>query len=846
MQFANPHVCPDCQHRISGESHCPTCGLDLTSVAVRQLWQTLLQADDLLLQARSTSTAASSAAQAPPEPQQPQPQPVNQQAAPTPSPPAASAQPTYYPSYPRASGPVPAAPPRAERNWSVGTIILALGAFGLIVAGFIFVTKSWDNLGLVGRTLILSAVTVVIGMLALWVTRRTLRASAEAVWTVFLALLTLDFFAARYEGMAGLGAISLPWAWVIWGVVLTGLAILIVLIARPRLHTDLVTAAIAGSIGIALAGIGSAAIGDDWDLSWRSFVALIVAGILALATRPANIRALTIAARILVGLFFLFAYGVALVELLDHSALSQLVDERHGLPMLLMAGASIVVAAVVRQVRIPAVALAVVALSALIMTPAADEWYPEGVWVVFGVLAAILAVAALRGTSDWVRGLRLGAVPLFIGLVTIVIMWLGDVVDVAGRAVNESWAGAWDARLDSQLTVRTDWWWVLAVLAGWLTVVWAVPRWPEWRRTFPDSSWLFAPAAGIALAEAVVLCRLPVWVAVAVLLTAAGALLVAQLRSAAPMLGPVGAILASGGALLALSNASLSSVAWIIAALLLAGLVFVDGPVWLRMGYSAVAAILTIGAGTAVVEMVDGTQSVSVFVALGIGLTLIAAANLILTTHIARIPLEIVGAVGTLTALVWAGSSGELSARWTIAGVVLIALGSAVVSRRWYVGPGIAALIVAYLLLIVNQGFTFVEAYTLPLGVAALAIGLVTIRKHPTSSTWIYLGAGLALSMLPSLPQALANPVGLRALILGIGAVVALGVGVRLGWQAPFVAGVSVAVLLVLFNIGPYANAAPRVALIAVVSAILLGLGITWEDRMRDSRAIVGYVKAMR
>ena len=73
-----------------------------------------------------------------------------------------------------------------------------------------------------------------------------------------------------------------------------------------------------------------------------------------------------------------------------------------------------------------------------------------------------------------------------------------------------------------------------------------------------------------------------------------------------------------------------------------------------------------------------------------------------------------------------------------------------------------------------------------------------------------------------------------------------LAAGVKLAWQAPFVAGVVIATLLVLFNIGPYANAAPRVVVIAVVSAILLGVGITWEDRVRDGRKLVGYVRSMR
>ncbi len=846
MQFANPHVCPECQQRINGEARCSTCGLDLTSLAVRQLWQTLLHADELLAQARTISPADSAAVPVGPDLERAPTQPTAQPAAPIRSQSATPSAHIRYPTYPRADRPVAQTPVHTARDWSVGTVVLTLGAFGLIVAGFIFVTKSWDHLSLVGRTLILTAVTVFIGLVALWVTRRALRASAEAVWTVFLALLTLDFFAARHENMAGFGAIDLSWSWAVWGVVLIGFAVLIVFIARPRLHIDLVTAAIGGSIGIAMAGIGVAAVGDDWGLSWRSFVALVATGLLSLATRPANIRVLSIVARVIVGLFFLFAYVVALAELLDNPQPSQLVDERHGLPMLLMVGASVVIAAVVRQVRIPAVALAVVATSALILIPTTDKWHAEGAWVVFAGLAALFAITALRGTSGWVRGLRLGALPTLLGLVVIVITWFGDVTDVAGRAVDGSWAGTWNARLNSQLTAQTDWWWVVLVLAAWLTVVWAVPRWPEFRSVFPEPAWFVAPAAAVALAEAVVVCRVPLWIAVAVLLSAAGALLLAYLRAAKLISGAAGAALASGAALLALSNSGVSSVAWIVAALVLAGLVSVEGPAWLRMGYAATGAILIIGAGTAVVEALDGTLAMSVFVALGVSLALIVAASLILPTHVARLPVEVIAMTGVSIALVWDGSSGELSARWTIAGVVLIGLGSAVASRRWYAWPGMAALVVAYLLLIVNQGFTFVEAYTLPLGAAALGMGLFAIRKQPTESTWNYLGPGIALSMLPSLPQALANPVDLRALVLAIGAIVALAVGVRLGWQAPFVTGVSVAALLVLFNLGPYANAAPRVVLIAVVSAILLAMGITWEDRMRDRRVIVGYVKAMR
>ncbi len=96
------------------------------------------------------------------------------------------------------------------------------------------------------------------------------------------------------------------------------------------------------------------------------------------------------------------------------------------------------------------------------------------------------------------------------------------------------------------------------------------------------------------------------------------------------------------------------------------------------------------------------------------------------------------------------------------------------------------------------------------------------------------------------MPQALADPTELRALLLGLGAVAALALGIRFDWQAPFVFGAVIITLLVLFNIGPYANAAPRVVLIAAVSAVLLGFGITWEDRVRDGRKLVRYVRSMR
>ncbi|MCW2751151.1 MAG: hypothetical protein JWR83_2261 [Aeromicrobium sp.] len=835
MPFANPHVCPNCAGAIAGEAMCPHCLFDLNSEPARQLWQTLLHADQLLEQARYVPTGQPVAAQeTPAEP------------APTPAPSVARGA---YPTYPAAPPPQAAAPvatPAKDRSWSVGTILLVLGAFGLIVAGLIFITRSWGDLGLAGRTLILLGVTIVIGALGVWVTRRPLRASAEAVWTVFLALLTLDFFAGRHENLLGLRQVEIAWAWIAWGALLLALCVLIAVLSRRTLKADLVATSIVGGFAMTIAGIGAGGVNDGWDLSWQAFLALLVVGALGLATRPAKLRALTITARVVVGGFFLFAYVVAAVELFDNPSLKELTSGRHGLPMLLMTAASFAVATAVPPVRIPAVALAVLSICALIITPSAEAWTPEGTWLSVAVLAVAFAVPASRGTSDWIRGVRYGALPVVAGIGLLHLGLLIDVFDAIGRAFDQPWKGAWDGRLHIAAAEQTATWPVLIVLGALLVTTWFVLRWPEAARAKVYASSILAVTAGVGLVDAVVGTRPPLWVGVAVLVVAAVVALGAHRRELTVLAGPVAAGLVGFASLLSVSNQSVSSAAWTAGALVLAGLVAPKGETWLRQGYAVVAVGLLVGGVAAFVDVVDAPRAATALVALVLALEVLAVAGLWWRTDAVRIPVEIAAGVAGLLALIAEGSSSELAVRWTIAGVVLIALSFVIKDRQLYLWPGIAALIVAYVLLIVHSGFSFVEAYTLPLGAGALGVGLFLTRRHASQSTWLLLGPGLALALLPSVPQALADPTGLRALLLGLGALVALVVGTRLGWQLPFVVGVAILAALVLFNIGPYANAAPRVVLIALVSAVLLGVGITWEDRVRDSRKLVTYVRSMR
>ena len=397
MRFADPQSCPDCRGVIAGQSTCPNCGLDLGSHEVRQLWQTLLQADQLLATAiRKRDHAATAKPAAAAESVQP--------VAPVSSQPGDA-----FPNFPAQAR---AATPPKERKWNIGTILLVLGAFGLIVAGLIFVTRSWEDIGLAGRTMILLGVTGVIGALGVWVTRRPLRASAEAVWTVFLALLTLDFFAARHEGLVGLDGLAIEWAWVVWGIIALALGVAIAVWARKPVQADLVAPAIAGGLGITIAGIGAGAVVDDWDFAWRAIVALVVAGLLALSTRPAGLKPLTLTARVVFAGFFAASYVAAFVELVDHPSLREMLQDGHGYPMLLMAVASLVVGWLVEPVRIPAVALAVFAACSLVLAPSADAWDPEGIWLAVAGLSVVLVVAGARGTNNWMRGVRWGSIPV--------------------------------------------------------------------------------------------------------------------------------------------------------------------------------------------------------------------------------------------------------------------------------------------------------------------------------------------------------------------------------------------------------------------------------------------------
>ena len=87
----------------------------------------------------------------------------------------------------------------------------------------------------------------------------------------------------------------------------------------------------------------------------------------------------------------------------------------------------------------------------------------------------------------------------------------------------------------------------------------------------------------------------------------------------------------------------------------------------------------------------------------------------------------------------------------------------------------------------------------------------------------------------------------LRAVLLGLACLALVVSGTQLRLAAPFVYGAVVGLLVVLREAAPIiGETVPRWSLIGAAGVLLIGLGVTWEQRMLQARAAAAYVKRMR
>lgn len=139
------------------------------------------------------------------------------------------------------------------------------------------------------------------------------------------------------------------------------------------------------------------------------------------------------------------------------------------------------------------------------------------------------------------------------------------------------------------------------------------------------------------------------------------------------------------------------------------------------------------------------------------------------------------------------------------------------------------------------------EAYTLAVAAAALVIGYLEARRHPEVSSWLAYGVALVAAFLPSLTIVLTTgETPLRRGLLIVAAAAVLIVGSVLRLQAPVVVGGITLGVAALHELAVVSTAALLWTVMAVVGAVLIGLGANYEKRRRELQRLRGALGRMR
>ncbi|MEU3923475.1 hypothetical protein [Streptomyces sp. NPDC029004] len=219
--------------------------------------------------------------------------------------------------------------------------------------------------------------------------------------------------------------------------------------------------------------------------------------------------------------------------------------------------------------------------------------------------------------------------------------------------------------------------------------------------------------------------------------------------------------------------------------------------------------------------------------------------------HPVALPMELTGAAaGLVAAVLAAGDRPTLALVLALGGV--IAAGTAVRAERRPAAGHLAAVlfVLATWVRLYASDVTTPEAYTLPVTLPALAVGVLRRRRDPGSSSWTAYGPGLAATLLPSLVAAWGDDHWLRPLLLGLAALALTLTGARLRLQALLVLGGTVLALDALHELAPYVvqvvGALPRWLPPALAGLLLLAVGATYEQRLRDARRLRDTLGRMR
>ncbi|WP_405462768.1 hypothetical protein OG333_05550 [Streptomyces anulatus] len=817
--------------------------------------------------------------------------------APPPGRPGAPAQPWgYVPKQPSA--------PRSAQN-----VLLTLGGLLLTVAAVAFTLVSWGSMGIGGRSAVLAAVTLGALTAPVVLLRRGLAATAEVLAALALVLTLLDVYAVHAVaapdtdglGFTAVASAVLAVLWTAYGLALGKLRLplpaAVVLAQWPLLFWAwaagapalvvgwalLATAVLDGVIALWGKGPGvrvTACVGG----SAMGFSALMVG--LALSTTASGplgavapgTLLLAAAAAALAGAWRApkgFARtggvvaGLAAVAAVGGVPAAALSDGWRVLAYLLC---GLALAGVVRAGLPRDAARGVLAASGVVVAGALVWALPSLTAVLLGPVTLLSDVwagspegfrSALGSTLPWSE---LAAAPVVLALVAGLLgsayRWWPSVVRIAAplgapRTADTGTPGAGVPGAPGAVGTAAPW-----------------PGWSGWSGTGTGAGARRRPSAatlrGVVGAGAVALgwgafllagalLDVPYAVAVAGETALVGGLLALAVRgagsgrgaSAVPVTALVGAVsgAVSVGLLSLASEAAAYAVFGALAVLFAGAAVRVGAEV--PRAVFAVASVVwgTVLTGFAGRSLDLDPHEAAPLVLLVPALTVLLGARL--RRHPVALPVELTGALGALVAVGLAVSDAPFLAL-VLALCGVLAAGAAVRPERRPVAGCLAAalFVLATWVRLAASEVSFPEAYTLPVTVPALVVGVARRRRDPEASSWTAYGPGLAATLLPSLAVAWTDTDWLRPLLLGVAALVITLLGARYRLQALLVLGGVALALDGLHELAPYvaqvAGALPRWLPPALAGLLLLVVGATYEQRLRDARRLKEALGRMR
>lgn len=866
-RFADPARCPDCGAALTpGSFVCPSCRIDLGGELGQKLFVVLTEADRVLdqLRQRRRLPVTAPAATVPATP-------------PTATPSTYPAPPPPPPAFP--PGPMPPTHPQAQpavSGLTVPRVLLALGAFSLLVAGSWFLAITWALLGVTGRTVVLLLLTTAAGVVTARMAARDLRAATEALGAVTLGLFAFDLLGARTSGW--LGDPSGPQFAIVLGSLLwlAGTAAAYVVTRTPagRLVVAEVTAVIGA--GTLAGGVAASAWGDE---ATRLLVAVPVLGLLTAVPlllrrlladadadadpgaeraprRVAPLLTAAVGTAALTALAWLVLLGSAVDRLTGDLTLTGVWAEGGGVPALL-AGVYVALLAAplvpLTSIRVGALAAAVVPWGLVVLAPALDE---SATTVALAVTAAVLVLAAVLALAPlpWARAAGAAALVATPVVAATTLALLARAGTSYAEAAAAGWTGTPGGRFTTPVGDGLPAPWVLPLQALALVAV-GVAAVRAWRGTHLDRRTTGALALGAAVVGGcgwLLLVPTPVWVALVLLLAVATATSFAALRTTGPARAALTGVAAAAGVLALLLSAYDE---WHTLA---ATLTLIVPVAWrhrpsdeLTEPAGALLGLLGAGALWTTAALVDAPGEWSaLLVLLALGAWLVAREALA-DRGLLGVELGVAGAAvaTTLRGVALAPPTEEqtwLAVYLTVLGVVATTVALVVDDRRRVGWLGGALLALASWVRLADLGVSEPEPYTLPSAAALLVVGWVHLRRHPDAGTMSAWSPGLGLALVPSLLWVLADPVSLRGLVLGLVCLALVLGGAARRWAAPFVWGAAVGAVEVLRLVGPPAMEFSPFLVFGLGGLLLVVVGVTWEQRVHDAQRARDYLRGLR